>query len=339
VAGLDQPGTTVLYGQNGLTGHALTGYHLGGGINLTEQSFGDPWTFEWNYFFAQQTSSNFAESSDANGVPALVRPIFLTQAPSGEGSFISSFPGLASGSITVNSQSRLWGTDEFFAYTLYCSTYSSLELLAGFRYLQFDETISITSTATPLNPTFGLFFLGNAFGVGNTTTVTDQFHTSNRFIGGELGTRFSLISSDLFTGFSMNLAAKVGIGSTDRVIENRGFSGLQTPTGALGANGGLLVVPSNSIRTVNSRFTVLPEATLTVNYDLNTWARLSLSTSTLWWSNVVRPGNVINRNVDTTQAPTDFTFNPAAHPNQPTVQFKDSQLLVQGFTVGLIFSY
>jgi hypothetical protein len=331
---LGQSGTTVLYGANGLDNNTLSGFLISGGVNFTQD-----WALEFNYFFSEQTIGNFAANSDAGGNPVLARPVFLVTPPAGEGVYVSSFPGETTGGVRIYSQSRLQGTEEMFTYHAYYGSCVRLDLQAGFKYLRFDESLDVVNTSTVIDPNLSVPFLGQPYGVGSTTTVHDHFGTSNRFVGGELGVRGWWAASDLFTGFSVDAQAKVGVGSTTRVVQNYGQSSVQAPNAIVGANGGILVAPSNTGRLTESRFTAIPETVIHLNYDLNRYVTLTVGYNLIYWNNVARPGDSINRNIDNRQVPTDIAYSSTAVATTPPLQLRTSELWANGFTAGLLFSY
>ena len=59
----------------------------------------------------------------------------------------------------------------------------------------------------------------------------------------------------------------------------------------------------------------------------------------LYLSSVARPGDQINRSVDTRQIATDVNFNPPAQPLGPFFSFRTTDYWVQGFTIGVAFQF
>src|SRR5262249_50645811 len=155
------------------------------GLELEQVCYLPP--LEFSIFWVGQKSTALAAHSDAAGSPVIARPIFAAQPDvNAETVFLSSFPGLAAGGVTLNSSSRLWGfevnavghTGAGYACGI---DRANLDVFLGFRYLDLEESLTIGSTATPLDPAFAVFFQGLSFGPGNTTVVGDSFRTTNEF--------------------------------------------------------------------------------------------------------------------------------------------------------------
>src|SRR5262249_46886201 len=57
-------------------------------------------------------------------------------------------PGLRTGGVAVESSSRLWGTEANALWRLFgVPAVDQLRLLAGFRHLQYDESLDVSSTS------------------------------------------------------------------------------------------------------------------------------------------------------------------------------------------------
>jgi hypothetical protein len=72
--------------------------------------------------------------------------------------------------------------------------------------------------------------------------------------------------------------------------------------------GGLLALSSNSGRFVRNEFAVVPEAQLTFGFHLTKRLDFTMGYSYLLWTNVVRAGDTIDRNVNPQLLPTSSSF-------------------------------
>ena len=86
--------------------------------------------------------------------------------------------------------------------------------------------------------------------------------------------------------------------------------------------GGLLAAGPNLGHFTDNRFSVVPEGTLNVGYRVTPGVKVYLGYNFLYWSNVIRPGDQIDRTVDV-----DLRAQPAgeragqrAGPPRPAVQ-------------------
>src|SRR5207245_507774 len=87
-------------------------------------------------------------------------------------------------------------------------------------------------------------------------------------------------------------------------------------------------------------FSVVPEVGLTLGYQLTDTIRLYAGYNFLYWTNVVRPGEQIDRNLDVTKIP-NFTVagaRPAAV-TAPVVPFKETDFWAHGIVIGVELRY
>ncbi len=106
-------------------------------------------------------------------------------------------------------------------------------------------------------------------------------------------------------------------------------------------SGGYFALPTNIGSYSRTEFAVVPEVGLNIGWRINPQASIILGYSFMYASNVVRPGNQINRTINTTQS-TAYTEDPAARlqgPAQPSFQFNDSNFWAQGINVGLSYRF
>jgi hypothetical protein len=283
---------------------------------------------EGNYFFLGSRGRHFAAASDGGpGSLVIARPFFnvLTGAEDAEAVAV---PGLASGGIAINTSSRLQGFEVNPLYNLCCGCGYRVDALVGFRYLDLDESIGITETPTVL-PDVPLIS-GVAF------VVSDHFGTRDQFYGGQVGARAEVWRDRLFA----NVAAKVALGSTHESVGINGLTRITAPGGpATQLNGGLLALSSNSGHFSRDQFSVVPEATLNVGYQLTAHVRASVGYTFLYWSNVARPGDQIDRSINPTLLPTTPNLGPAVGPARPVFPFRDTDFWAQGVNFGLEFRF
>ncbi|HYV35599.1 MAG TPA: BBP7 family outer membrane beta-barrel protein, partial [Gemmataceae bacterium] len=315
------------------------------GVSAT---FGFSPTVEWkvplevNLLYLHEQSNAIAAHSDIVGNPLLARPIFSTAAgQEGEKVYLSSFPGLAAGGVTVDTSLQLWGINGVGVVQTGLQWGDdchgcAIDLPMGVRYLDMNEVITINNSVTALAPNFAVPFLGTPFGQGSTTVVTDSFKTDNTFLGGEFGVRLE----SRWNSFFLTVEPRVGIGATRQSIVIGGVSVLEQPGQATQtAPGGILAVASNSGIHTRERFTVLPEATLHIGWDVFSWMRIQAGYNIIYWENVLRAGDQISRSVDVRQVPTDFSFTPGLPGNSPGISFKESNFIIQGISLGVTFSF
>ena len=92
-----------------------------------------------------------------------------------------------------------------------------------------------------------------------------------------------------------------------------GSTHLREVTGATGDYvGGILANSANIGRYQTSRFALMPELGVTAGYWITPNVRLSLGYSALYWTDVLRAGNQIDRRVNPIYVPLDMTYTPGA---------------------------
>ncbi len=208
--------------------------------------------------------------------------------------------------------------------------------LAGFRYLSLKESLSLDEEFTPIGQPLDPGFLGGPIGLGQSATVLNQFETQNQFYGGQLGARLEYLGDLVFA----SLTAKVALGDTAQRIDVNGNSTLYTPGQApVTAAGGVLALPSNMGRRNYNSFSVVPEVGVNLGIQLTPNVRATVGYTFLYWSDVVRPGDQIDRVVDRTTVPTLEQFVPGATGTRPAPLHVQSDFWAQGVTFGLGLSF
>jgi Putative beta barrel porin-7 (BBP7) len=139
--------------------------------------------------------------------------------------------------------------------------------------------------------------------------------------------------------FDVSLATKLAFGGNAEQVHIDGFQFLTLPNGTVvPSQGGLLALPSNIGRTHHSEFSFVPEFDITVSYALCRHVIFKAGYDYLYWTNVVRPGDQIDRVIDVTQIP-NFPAVGATPTGiaRPAVPVKQSDFWAQGLVLGLQF--
>jgi hypothetical protein len=318
---LGAPGTTVLFGgdvdnEERSGGRFTAGYWFDNCRTLA---------LETTVFFLANRNVNF--SADSNTFPVLARPFFNLNSGT-EFSEVTTSPGLGTGNININTFSRMWGAELNLRYNVCDCCRWRFDLLGGFRYLSLREGLNIQENilANAAAPVFA----------GDTIQVNDDFNTRNQFYGGQIGYRLGWT----WNRWSIDWLAKVALGDTHQVVNIQGNQLITTPGGATSFfNGGLLALGSNSGSFSRDQFTVVPETDLILGFRVTNHVRLLIGYSFLYWNNVARPGDQIDRVIDVSRIPnTGLQVTPAAQ-TRPTLQFKGSEFWAQGMSFGLEFTW
>ena len=240
-----------------------------------------------------------------------------------------SFAPTYSGSATEELASSLAGAELNAVWALPPSGTWQVDVVGGFRYLRLRETYTFT-TSSPYIPPFPV----------DIWDTTDRFEATNSFYGAQVGLRARIADGPWFgTG-----TAKVALGAMAQAVDISGSLVTNDYTGDGSTqtfSGGYFALPTNIGNHSRTQFAVVPEVNLNVGYRITPAASLFVSYSLLYASNVVRPGNQINRTVNTTQS-TSYTEDPNARlagPAQPSFAFNGSSFLAQGVNVGVAIRF
>ncbi len=313
---LGQPGTQTLLGPGTFGTTARNGFRIRGGTwcdDCLSQGV------DGSVFFLGRQSSRF--QIDSNQFPTIARPIF---APNFNQEFaeLVAFPGLSTGTLLVETSSALWGADLNYRQSLCRTCTSRSEIFAGYRHLNLREDLAITEfiIAGPNAPD----------PQGTSIVVQDSFKTRNRFHGGQIGYAFGQRMGRI----DIDGRVCVAMGVNAQEVEINGTQNRTRPgQGTERFTGGLLAAGPN-IGTFNrDKFSVAPEATLNLGYMVTPNLRTYVGYNFLYWSNVIRPGDQIDRTVDLTFVPNGPPV--AFSQNRPLPTFKQSDLWVQGVQFGL----
>ncbi|HZT81310.1 MAG TPA: BBP7 family outer membrane beta-barrel protein, partial [Gemmataceae bacterium] len=318
---LGGPGTAVLFG-----GSSVDNEDFSGGRFTAGWWFGEAqrWGVEGSFLFLGQRSVRFSESSAGGFV--LARPFFNLNTGQEDREVVAA-PGLSAGAVGVGLSSRLLGAELNALRNVWCGPYFRADLLGGFRYLNLTERLSVSENVLVL-PTADNPFAGDQF------FVLDQFGTSNNFYGGQLG----VSATGTWRRWSLNLRTKVALGDTHQAIRIAGLQQLTSPTGVQAFPGGLLALPSNNGYFTRDRFSVVPEVGVNLGFQATSNLRLFVGYTFLFWSNVARPGDQVDRVLDVSQVPN----RPSPPPRvaaRPAVPFKETGFWAHGVNFGLQFTY
>jgi hypothetical protein len=332
VGALGRPDTRVLFGGNSLGvgaysgGRFLVGYWFGERHGLG---------FEVGGFVLGEKTDRFSASSV--GSPELSIPFFnanpdprfMGEATEGVANVRST--GQLAGTVDVSHRTQLWGAEANFRNNLYCGPKYNLDFVWGYRQLGLDESLNLNESLVVVrdrtDPTTGAVLVP----AGTTILGNDRFSVTNRFYGGQVG----LDCDCSWQSWSLNLKTKLGLGSTQQVVDITGSRVLTVPGQApVVSAGNLFTQPTNIGRHTRDMFTVVPEVGLTLGYQCTDHLRATLGYNLLVWSDVARAGASMDRAVNSNQL-----AGMGANPPRPLFQSNSSDFWAQGLTFGLEFRY
>jgi Putative beta barrel porin-7 (BBP7) len=320
---IGQPGTQILLGNESARLGSFSGMRLtlGGWLN-NDHIFG----IEGSGFLLERRSSRFVAGSDATGNPPLYFPAFNVVVGQERGNPISDPLRGFAGDVSVSSTLELWGAEFNGCIALWRRPGLEVTMLVGFRYMDLKENLSIHNTTTDL------LFL-------NTQVSNDTFDTRNQFYGGQLGVRGAWQRDRL----SLDLTGKLALGSTHQIVNIQGDSSQTALPGGFAPTpgsfpGGIFAQPTSSGRFTANQFTVLPALEAKVAYQLTYRLKAFAGYDFMYWNQVVRPGNQIDRNINPSQS-TLFGGGALVGQASPAPLFNRTDFWAHGVNVGLEFRY
>ena len=276
------------------------------------QRFGMEATYMW---FGR---NNITDEFQSKPSVILGRPFI--NAETGEPSiFQLSSPDGVDGTIRIRTTMNLQGGDSNFLFNPILGS-RRFSFLAGFKYLDFSEGLRVDQEAIDTVNGFHL-------------TGYDSFNTHNRFLGGQVGMRWTYQGERFFA----NLTGKFAYGPMEqRVNISGGTSVTQTDGGGIQGNGGVLTQATNIGRYSRTQNTFIPEGIATFGYRFTPWMTGTVGYNFLFVNNLVRPGRQIDPSVSTN----NFSLGSGALPgDRPQFSLRSEQFWMQGISAGLSLQY
>lgn len=305
---LGQPGTQVVFGNSNQNFSNANGARLSFGAWL------DPdlnCGFEGRGFLLERRFTGFQ-----GGTPDsfLYVPIFRADLGE-ERSFTINDPSVQLfGTTAISLTSRLWGAEANGLLNLGRNYFASLDFLYGFKYLSLLENLTIQSALQ--DPILDL-----------ETTLVDHFQTRNQFFGGQFGLQGALRAGR----FGLTARLMLALGDNHQVVNIDGSNVSTVPDQTFIFPGGLFTQPTNIGRQHHDEFTVIPEAQLKVAFDLCRLVRVYGGYDFLYWTQVVRPGDQVDRSINRTQ----FGGGVLDGPARPMPLFNATDFWTHGFNLGM----
>lgn len=263
------------------------------------------------------------------GAPAdIVSRPFINALGGLEDAQLVSFPGLLEGTTTASAHTELHSAAARFRFDFYHRN-SSTEVewkerhsirwtaFLGYRFAHLDEDLTIGEDLTdPAAPATDF-------------DIRDSFETENHFHGGELG-----LAGEFEDGrWSLDLDARLSLGNHRQRVGIDGSTVITALGVAQSFQGGLLTQSTNIGTFERDRFALIPEFGASLGYRLHENVRVVAGYRLFFWSNVVRPGDQIDRVVNPNLlAP---SVPPVAGPQRPRFAFQEDDFLGQALSFGV----
>jgi hypothetical protein len=324
---LGEPGTVPLLGDGDFLGSNRQGFRVRGGLWLDDcASCG----IDASLFVLGRRTADVSFTSAAYGV--VTRPIFSPNIRPGLGVVgetgeAVTVPNVLSGGLSAHAESFLWGADVNVRHCLHSACDRKLMGFAGYRFLSLSEELFVQEDILVVGQSPRVVIPDP---VGTTIVVRDTFATENRFHGGQVGLTYERRRGR----WGVDARASVALGQTSQELDIDGFQ-VRTRPGQppVAFRGGLLAAGPNIGHFTRERFSVVPEFTLNVGYWVTPNFRVFGGYNFLFWTNVLRPGDTIDRVVDLTFVPNAPPAIPSGQ-RRPEALFNQTDLWVTGVQFG-----
>jgi hypothetical protein len=329
----------VLFGgQGGLDYGAFNGLRLNlGGWLDQDRRFG----VEAGGFALEHRAVGFSAQGDATGQPFLATPFVNAVTGHQNVYFISqnfadpALTALLTGSVGVVSSTSLWSWEISGVANLARTTAWNVDFLGGFRQTSLRENFSYVTTASNIVPGGAALFQLTPLDPGFSVTTFDGIATRNTFNGAQLGARVDRQWGRL----SVDVVGKLGLGSMHEAVNIQGLTTTNAPLPVTQAVGGIYAQQSN-IGTFNRDvFAVIPEVGVNLSFQLKPSVIARVGYTFLYMSNVVRPGDQIDPQINVNRVPIDPAFGTPGGPNRPAFDVRTTGFWAQGINLGLEFRF
>ncbi len=322
----------------GVVGHANTSLAFGGGeVNDTSHSGfrarGGSWLgsgkrfgLEGDYLRLDDQQANFSDTSA--GAPILARPYFNI-VDGEEAAALIAFPNVVRGSVDAEAITRFQAIGARIRWNLFCrdgqyepNVYprivdgDRIDWFLGYRYAKLNDQVSVTESRTLLDNS-------------GSSWRQEQFITGNEFHGGDVGFLYERRAGR----WLIDGVTRVAIGNNHQVVDIHGLSRITSGATTQSHAGHVLAQRSNNGFYTRNELAVIPELGVTVGFQLTNHTRLTAGYSFVYFSNVVRAGDQIDRDVNPGLIPPES--NPFSGPLRPEFQFRETDFWAQGLNLGV----
>jgi hypothetical protein len=320
----DAPDVNVLLGGGSVDTNPNAGFRLTGAYRVDSRMGLEVTGF---YIPTRSTTSSVSSTGQPGSIDLLL-PFFDVTENRERFTEISYWPEYR-GSAEAKLSNNLGGIDQVALSSPPPSDAWRVDLLGGFRFLQLRESYTI-NTSSPYNPP-------NPADIWNTT---DKFDARNRFYGLQLGVRAAYdygawVGSVVGKVAAGTMQQRVSVNGSLETNDYNNYGATQTFAG------GYFALPTNIGDHSHNTFAMVPELALNLGYRVTPQATVFVSYSALYASNVARPGQQINRNINPTQSVAYGNDPPATLVGeaQPGFGFMTTDFWAQTLSIGFAYRF
>jgi hypothetical protein len=329
IGAIGEPGTIIAFGGRGIDFGTANGLRLTLGTWLDDDGCVG---VEVSGFALERRNVLFNTSSVGGNFPTVAIPFNATDpfGPGGQVGETSLNNGGAPSTIVANSSMNLYGFELNGIAKAWCSDRLRANVLVGFRFMELAETLNLTDS-----------FYDNAIvGTAGTLQVQDGFSTHNDFYGVQFGGKVGYEGENV----AADVGFKLGFGDMNERLDI--FGSTTVTNGAFGLPtgrtvGGVFAQGSNIGSYNRDRFAVVPEFNFDVAWKITPNVRAKFGYDILYLSDVMRPGEQINRNVNINQNNVISPVGGAAGVGspQPFASLHSTDFFAHGINFGFEFRW
>ena len=283
---LGQPGTEILAGGDQVDYGILHGGRVSVGKWIDPcQTFG----LEAEGFLMSKSSPASSFSSISSDTTSLSVPIQLTDGTETSIFALVNTPGtsLPDEQLSVEYSSQFWGAQGNLIFNQQRTCNWNVDGLLGFKHLNLNEALDLTADIQR-----------DVTGGRSVVLGHDHFGTRSEFYGSTVGVRGIRSGRRL----QVSTSGAIGLGFNANEVNVSGSRLQGSPSGLVTVTPGFVFAEPTNLGTFQHRnFSVVPDGKLGLSYWLRRRLAVDVSYSALYWNNVVRPGDQIDRVVNPTQ--------------------------------------
>ncbi|MGF1579634.1 MAG: BBP7 family outer membrane beta-barrel protein [Gemmataceae bacterium] len=285
-------------------------------------------SLEADFLYLTEQTARFVPITTDNQV--IARP-FLDPVTGAESAFIVSSPNNVAGEISATASSELWGFElNARRYYQYGPT-TYVHLVGGLRYLRLVDELRISELSQNIS------ILPLPTNRADVIARFDDFLTDNDFIGAQIGVGLDYA----FRRMWIQLYGKFALGVTQQSLTIAGGTQASNIGGTTfnPVEVGFLAQSTNIGQRSRGEFSFVPEVGFTIGYQLTSHLKLSAGYTAIFWNSVARPGQQVDRMVNTSQAATLGTAGALQGPAFPKATFREADFWTRGAHFSLELRY
>jgi hypothetical protein len=186
----------------------------------------------------------------------------------------------------------------------------------GFRYINIEEHFQLNDQSYPSS---------------GIVTVRDNFASKNHCYGVQLGAKAKLNYGRLF----LDILSDIAFGDNHQILNISGYTRFNNK---ILQNFGLFSEPTNLGKHTHNIFAIMPQLRIKFGFNVNPYIKTFLAYNGLYINQVIRAGNVIDRNINTSQNPLIGETGILVGQASPLPQFNNTGMWMQGLNIGIEFN-